>query len=267
MFYRKGQAMIVIDKLCYRSGLRYVNAGEKLAFAVVTLLICVVSRSLMVAGITFVVNGFLTVKKGRIAAKEYARLLALPFTFIILSTLAIMVNIAKVPLDAYAIPVGSFFITGSRHSLLFGVQLTVTAMGGVSCLYFLSLSTTMTDLLGALGRLGCPQLLRELILLIYRFIFILLETAGAIMIAQKSRLGNRDFRTSAGSFGKMGAALLLRAFKRSNALYDAMEARCYDGRIQVLEEHHPAKKGEIAAILMFELFLLLLAIWRKTTWI
>ena len=31
--------MIVIDKLCYQSKLRYENAGEKFAFAVLTLLI------------------------------------------------------------------------------------------------------------------------------------------------------------------------------------------------------------------------------------
>ena len=29
--------MIVIDKLCYQSKLRYENAGEKFAFAVITL--------------------------------------------------------------------------------------------------------------------------------------------------------------------------------------------------------------------------------------
>lgn len=257
--------MIVIDKLCYRSKLRYVNAGEKFAFAVAALLICVVSRSLVTAGAAFAVNGFLTVKKGGIGAKEYARLLALPFAFLIVSTLAVMVNISKAPLDAYAIPVGSFFITGSRHSLLFGLQLIATAMAGVSCLYFLALSTTMTDLLGVLSRLHCPVLLTELMLLIYRFIFVLLETASAIMTAQKSRLGNRDFKTSVGSFGKMGARLLLRAFQRSNALYDAMEARCYDGRIKVLREHRPVKKTEIAAILIFELALLFLAIWRRMT--
>lgn len=43
--------MIVIDKLCYQSKLRYENAGEKFAFAVITLCICVMSRSAAVAGI------------------------------------------------------------------------------------------------------------------------------------------------------------------------------------------------------------------------
>ena len=31
--------MIVIDKLCYHSRLRYENAGEKFAFAIITLCI------------------------------------------------------------------------------------------------------------------------------------------------------------------------------------------------------------------------------------
>ncbi|CUX30022.1 CbiQ family ECF transporter T component [Clostridium sp. C105KSO13] len=119
--------------------------------------------------------------------------------------------------------------------MMFGVQLIGTAMASVSCLYFLSLNTTMMDFLGVLAKLHCPGILMELTLLIYRFIFVLMETASAIMVSQKSRLGNKDFRTSIDSFGKMGAGLLIRAFKRSNALYDAMESRCYDGKIRVLE--------------------------------
>lgn len=256
--------MIVVDKLCYRSKLRYVNANEKFAFSILTLLFCVVSRSLVVAGVAFAVNSYLTVGKGRIPGLLYTRLLTIPFVFLIMSTLAIIVNISKTPLDAYAIPVGSFFITGSFQSMLLGIQLIATAMASVSCLYFLSLNTTMTDFLGVLLKLRCPKILAELMLLIYRFIFILLETASAIMISQKSRLGNKDLRTSLDSFGKMGAGLLLRAFWRSNALYDAMESRCYDGEIKVLKEEYPVKKTEIAAIAAFELVLLGITIWRKT---
>lgn len=56
--------MIVIDKLCYNSRLRYENASEKFAFAVITLCICVMSRSTAVAGIVLAVTGILTVWKG-----------------------------------------------------------------------------------------------------------------------------------------------------------------------------------------------------------
>ena len=145
--------MILIDKLCYRSALRYVNAEEKFAFAVITLLFCVISRSFLVAAAALAVNTFLTVKKGKISIRLYVRLLRIPTAFLLLGTLAILVNIAKTPLDAFAIPVGEWYITGSVSSLWFGLRLILTALAAVSCLYFLSLNTTMTDILGVLSRL------------------------------------------------------------------------------------------------------------------
>lgn len=255
--------MIAADKLCYRSKLRYVNAGEKFWFSVLTMLFLMLSRSLSMAVLVLLVNGFLTVKKGGIGLRPYLRLLSVPLVFLILSTLAVVVNVSKVPLDAYAVPVGVFFITGSRESLLFGIQLIGTAMASVSCLYFLSLNTTMTDILGVLEVLRCPRLLTELMLLIYRFIFVLMETASAIMVSQKARLGNRNFKTSVRSFGWMGAGLLMKAFQRSNALYDAMESRCYDGSIRVLREQRSVKPRGVAAIVCFELLLLGMTIGRK----
>ena len=62
------------------------------------------------------------------------------------------------------------------------------------------------------------------------------------------------------SFGSMGAVLFIRAMKRSNALYDAMEARGYDGKIRVLRKNYPAKAKEIAGIVLFEAVLLMLTV-------
>lgn len=256
--------MIVVDKLCYRSKLRYINAGEKFAFAVITLAFVVISRSLLVAALALLVNGVLTVKKGGVRLGQYLRLLSIPLIFLLVSTLAIIVNVSRVPLDAYAVPIGGFFITGSTESLGLGVQLIGTAIAAVSCLYFLSLNTTMTDILGVLERLHCPELLTELMLLIYRFIFVLMETASAIMVSQKARLGYKDVKTSVLSFGRLCAGLFIKSLQRSNALYDAMESRCYDGKIKVLREQHPPKRSEVIAIILFEFLLLGLTIWRRT---
>ena len=120
----------------------------------------------------------------------------------------------------------------------------------------------MTDILGAFRKLHIPSFLIELMLLIYRFIFVLSETAWAIMVSQQSRLGNRDLKTRMRSFGALGASLFILALKRSNALYDAMESRCYDGNIRVLSREQKARAGEIAAITVFELILVLLWIWE-----
>ena len=57
--------MIIIDKLSYSSGLADVSPEEKFAYAVLTLLVCVVSRSVTAAVIVLAVNGILNVKNGK----------------------------------------------------------------------------------------------------------------------------------------------------------------------------------------------------------
>ena len=232
--------MITIDKLCYQSGLRYVNAGEKFAFAVITLLLCVISRSAACACMVLAATGILTVWKGGVPVFRYLRFLLLPLAFLILSTLAIVLNISRTPADLFAIPLGGWYLTGSRQALLYALQLILTALAAVSCLYFLSFSTPMPDLLNVLGRLRCPRLLLELMLLIYRAIFVLLDIAGAIQTAQNCRLGNHSFSSKLRCMGQMLSVLLVRSLKKSSLLYDAMESRLYDGRIRVLEETAPA---------------------------
>lgn len=255
--------MITIDKLCYHSKLRYENAGEKFAFSALTLCICVGSRSIEVACIVLAAMGILSVWKGGVPLVRYLRFLILPLAFLFLSTIAIMFNIRKAPLDLFAIPIGSWYLTASTDAFLYAVQLILTALGAVSCLYFLSFTTPVPDILEVLRRIHCPGLLIELMLLIYRFIFILLDTASAISTAQNCRLGNKDYKTSLRSFGLLGSVLMIRAVSRSNKLYDAMEARCYDGRIQVLSESRPPRKKVIAGIVLFDTALLLFALWRK----
>lgn len=253
---------MIIDKLSYQSNLRYVNACEKTVFAIITLLLCVMSRSIAIAVIVLAAMGFLTVKKGGTPFFRYLKLMTIPLAFLLMSTIAIILNWSGTPLDAFAIPIGSHFITSSRSSLFFGLQLISTALAGVSCLYFLSLTTPMPDILMALKKFHLPSLLVELMLLIYRFIFVLSDIASAIRISQDSRLGNKDFFTSCKSFGNLGSVLFVRAFAKSSRLYDSMESRLYDGTIRVLTEHYPPKRREILGIILFELLLIAIMIGR-----
>ncbi|MFV0529255.1 MAG: cobalt ECF transporter T component CbiQ, partial [Lachnospiraceae bacterium] len=226
-------------------------------------LACVVSRSVAIGILVLITTGILTVHFGGIPLSRYLHLMRIPLIFLILSTIAILVNFSSVPLDAFAVKAGSIYITTSYEALRHTLQLIVTALAGVSCLYFLSLSTPMTDILLTLKFLRCPSILIELMLLIYRFIFILLSIAEAIYISQISRLGNRNFKTFATSSANLMSVLFIRAFARSSALYDAMESRCYDGSIRVLSEHYPRKRNEMIYIAAFELILILLIILLK----
>ncbi|MDD6684557.1 MAG: cobalt ECF transporter T component CbiQ [Lachnospiraceae bacterium] len=256
--------MIVVDKLCYRSGLRYVNAGEKNAFALITLVLCIASRSILTSLVVLSVTSLLTLWKGKIPTREYLKMMMVPLVFLLLSTLAILVDVAKTPGDCYAFAVGGgWYITNSWNQILYGIQLIFTALASVSCLYFLSLNTTMTDILTEFRRMHVPPLLVELMMLIYRYIFILLSVADNIRNSQNSRLGNKDYRTSLHSFGAMISVLFVRAVKKAEAQFNGLEARGYDNAIRVLSEHYPPRKREIAGIAVFEVLLLFFIIWQK----
>ena len=254
--------MIAIDKLCYASRLRKKNGTVKFAYATVTLLILVISRSVPGALIVLLINGFLTVKKSGVSCRRYLHFMKVPLIFLILSTFAILFHLNREPMDLFALPLGSRYLTGSRAGLQYALQLILTALGSVSCLYFLSMTTPMPDILNVLNRLHCPRLLGELMLLIYRYIFVLMDTAGKIRISQQSRLGNKDYKTALQSFGALGSVLMIRAIGRSKALYDAMEARCYDGTIQVLSEENPPEARDVVLIVLFESLLLILSFGR-----
>ena len=100
--------MHTIDHYCYHSGLRGVNAGLKFAYAAATMLICLISRSLAAAALVLLANGILTVKKGRIPFPFYRKLMLVPLAFLILGTAAMILNLSKTPLDAYAVSIGSW---------------------------------------------------------------------------------------------------------------------------------------------------------------
>jgi len=255
--------MIIIDRLCYCSKLRYVNAVEKSAFTVLTLAACILSRSCAVALFVLAATGVLTVYKGGLPLFRYLKLMSMPAAFLLLGTAAIFINISKVPLGAFAFSAGSYYITGSFQGLRQGAELILTALAGISCLYFLSLSTPVTDILTVLKRLHVPALILELMLLIYRYIFVMLKLAEDITVSQHARLGNRNLAASRKSFAAMVSSIFILSIRRSGQLYDALESRCYNGTLRVLPEDHPAKASEVFSIAVFELFLYLAVIFLK----
>jgi cobalt/nickel transport system permease protein len=252
--------MIIIDKLCYHSGLRYENASVKMFFSLTTLGICVLSRSICVSQATLISTGYLTLVKGKIPWKYYRKLMAVPLIFLLLSTLAIWVDFSTVPMDAYAIRIGKLYLTNSWNQIVYGCRLICVALAAISCLYFLACNTTMTDILGTLHRMHVPSLLVELLMLVYRYIFILLDIAGAIRDSQRSRLGNKDYRTSINSFAKRVSILFVRAIKKADLQYMSLEARGFDGTLRVLQKHYPIKCSHLIGVILFEIFLAGLAV-------
>lgn len=251
--------MMIIDKLAYSSQLRYKSPFLKSAFAVGTLLICVAARSFVISAIVLILMGCLTVFYSRTSLSHYIKLMTAPFAFLALGTVAIAVNFTSAPMDLFSLPIGAHYLAVSYASLCYAIRLIVVSLASISCLYFLTLTTPVLDLLAVLRRLHCPWIIIELMMLIYRYIFVLFDMAIAIMSAQNCRLGNRDAKTAIQAMGLMLSVLLVRALNKSTLLFDAMESRCYDGEIRVLNESKPSSRKEKLVVSTFLIALLVVS--------
>ncbi|MFI3171023.1 MAG: cobalt ECF transporter T component CbiQ [Eubacteriales bacterium] len=252
--------MLSIDKICYNSNLRYSNTEQKILYAVTTLFLCVASQLSIVALVVLSINTYLIIEKSGMSFARFLYYLKIPLVFLILSTLAMITNFAHTPMDAFAIPMHNMYITCSVEVLRFAGRLILTALASVTCLYFVSFTTPMTEILKVMQQWKVPSLFVELMMLMYRYIFILLEVAANIGIAQRARLGNKDYKTSVRSFAQLVSILFIRAIKKSNQQFDAIESRGYNGKLGVLNESNPPNHRVTMLIVMFEIVLIGLGI-------
>ena len=232
------------DKWAYRSRLRRVDPLPKLVLALTALLVCLCCGSGAVGLATVISMGALIVGLGGLPLRVYLRFLTVPLAFLALGCATMLAR--PYPLDAQvlaALPIGGRLWGFDGAALAGAGQVFCTALGCVGAMYFLALSTPVTDLTLCLGRLHVPRLLVELMELIYRFIFVLSDTAASIRTAQASRLGYRGVGRSLNSLGLLASQVFLRAWKRADRLYAALESRGYTGSLNTLPGDYAPGRG------------------------
>jgi cobalt/nickel transport system permease protein len=166
-----------------------------------------------------------TVYGARIPWKTLLSVLAAPATFLLagIPFLAISVDFAT-----------GFDLTLSPEGLRLALETVIRALAAMSCLAFLILTTPLTDGVLLLRRVGVPAGIIELILLIYRLIFVFAERALTARQAQAGRLGYSRLDRSVRSLGLLGGNLFQRALEQARRLEIGLMARGYAGELRVL---------------------------------
>lgn len=251
-----------IDSYAYSSGMRKWNPTLKVFFSLAVLFCCILADLPWVSAATLVLCTILTLFKGRLSPKRYAALMMTPAAFVILGTGAIAINFSKAPAGDFSFDFHWFYVYFTKEGLRTVGFLILKVFGAVSALFLMTLSTPSHELLTVLRKARCPKLIVELMNMIYRFIFILLEVQSRMRISAQARLGFRDFRTGCFSFGKIACNLLFLSLRKANAYYDAMESRCYTGELLFLEDER--KVGAEQLLWSCGGLLFLFAVWRMT---
>ena len=255
--------MLMLDTLAAHSGLRRVSTGLKTAFSVLVLLLCVGAADALVGIAVAASMAALMWLLGKVTPGRIFQVLRIPMVFLVVSCAVILLEPGRGSFGIWQLQVGNLWLCVTRDSLHRAVTLFFQAMGAVTCLYFLSTSTPMPQLIEVLHRCHVPQLVIELMYLIYRYLFVLLDVQQKLTTAASARLGYAGVRRSVSTAGRVSGALLSSSFRRSSLCFDAMESRGYDGRLAFLSHTPPLRWEHLLAAFAYVLALLGLILVRK----
>jgi cobalt/nickel transport system permease protein len=180
-----------------------------------------------------------------------AKTLALRFSepLFIAATILILKLLFSGAVPLFSLHVAGFELVGHRDGLLEGVRVASRIVAGASLLAVVGFSTPFTELMAALSWLRVPQVLIEVALFAWRYLFLLLEDAHVVYNAQKNRLGYVGYRRGLRSFGTLAGVLVIKAFDNSQSITTAMTQRGYDGQMPLLL-HKPLQAAEVISAIV-----------------
>lgn len=225
--------MHYFDAYPLQSRLRLLHPAVKMGLFVVYTLLALVSKSVVVSTSLMAVVMLATVYTARIGLLRLFRLMMIPASFVLLGSISVIVEInpsdAWLQLPLFGVVLG-ISPTGFHNAML----LMARSFSAISVLYALVLNTSIADMLFVLRKLKFPEVLLDIMVLVYRNIFVFSDAANDIYISQKSRLGYRNLPISLRSTAQLGGRMFVLANARAEHLYQSMASRCYNGKTETL---------------------------------
>ncbi len=219
------------------SPLRDVDARLKLLAGTGAIIITLLAGSPWAPLFIAVTMSAVTLLVARIPARVYASLLLIPLSFAAFSVIVILFVTGRgEPLLTFHVAGISLVITTGSANL--SLLLLARTFGGMCSLFFIALTTPMIEIFSTMQSLRLPQVVVDLSMLIYHFIFILIGEVIAIYNAQTIRHGYTSLKGSVRSLAMLGGMLFIRAWRQGEELITAMDARCYDGRLELPGTEH-----------------------------
>ncbi|TWI59004.1 cobalt/nickel transport system permease protein [Halalkalibacter nanhaiisediminis] len=256
---KENNLMLQIDKYAIMNGWHHIHPLEKIIFSFSFLLFTILTKSIIIALITFFVMSVSILYGAKIPLRYYVKLLTLPLIFLLTSLLVMIMSI--VPIESniqgflWQIELGEWQLFVSPNGLYQAVQIFFTVMASVSCMYFFILTTPIHQITWLLQKLKLPTLFIELLVFIYRFIFVLFEKMTEIYLAQSSRLGYQKYRLWLTSLGQLIVSLLIKSMQSAKELQIALDSRAGEEGLHEIELTHTYKKKHWIGISISNVFL------------
>jgi len=209
--------------------------------------------------------GLVTLVLARTPWRVYSGLLLVPLSFSLASSM-VVAFMHGTGSTLFSVDLLQFHLGVRKDGADLALLLLLRTLGGMSALFFIALTTPMIEIFAVIKSLHVPDTVVELSMMIYRYIFVFLDQAAMIHSAQVMRLGDSRLRNSLCSFAMLSSVLFLRSWEQGERLIIAMDARCYRGKLDIMEREGRAGAGEMLAVAIYFSVLAAISILTRGLW-
>ncbi|WP_455538983.1 cobalt ECF transporter T component CbiQ [Terrisporobacter sp.] len=228
---------MLIDDYAYKNKLSKLNPNIKFAIGILLLIISLINSNNYVSIFVIIMMSFIIVVIAKIDLKDYIHFIKIPLLFLVISIVMILLNFSNNKETLlYSINIGNLYVGVSNQSINTSTHLFFRALSCLTCIYFIMLTTPFSQLIFVFKKLHLPDVILEISMLMYRFIFIFMEEVSDIRKSQELRFGYINLRNGYNSFGLLVSMLFKRMMIRYDEMSIALDMKLYDGTFHIVEE-------------------------------
>lgn len=223
--------MLYLDYLSYHNRFASISIIEKLTLGLGGLYIAVSSDAPAMNLTVFLLMSALLLRAG-MNFFYWLRLWGTLLPFLLTAVGTILFSISTTPFTAlWIVRLGAVYIGITAAGWQAMEIALLRGVAAVSCLLLLAGTTPISYLVAWASSLKVLRPILEVALLAYRFIFVIMYTAGQIYTAQQSRMGYSNLPRSLRSISILAANLGRKSFMTARALFIGLSSRNYSERL------------------------------------
>ena len=226
---------MIIDDYAYKNNLYKVNPNKKFIIGMLLLILSLINPFNYISLLIIALMSFVIVVIAKIELKDYLHFIKIPLTFLIISIIMILLNFShNKEIFLYSIKIGNLYVGVTNESLKSAMHLFFRALSCLTCIYFIMLTTPFYQLIFVFKKLHLPDVVLEISMLMYRFIFIFMEEVSDIRKSQELRFGYINLKNGYNSFGLLVSMLFKRMMIRYDEMSIALDMKLYDGTFHIV---------------------------------
>lgn len=225
--------MLLIDQFAYTNGLRHVKAGYKFLFTILMLVLALGLDNIYVNLSIFILIIILELTLAKFKLRNVLSFIKVPSIFIFLGTVFLILGFSKENNFVYSIKIFDVYFGVIEGQETLFLKVFMRSLAATSSVIFLSVTTPMVDIIKVFKAMHLPNGFIELFMLIYRFIFIIIEEAQVNINSLEIKFGFINTKTSFKSIKIFIENMVLGIFKRNEEMINALNIKLYDGEFPV----------------------------------